>query len=49
MLLTDYEFDSYRTSDLVKLDILLAGDVVDELVYCSQRQSIRSARGLATV
>lgn len=29
----DYEMDSYKTSDLVKLDMLLAGDAVDALSF----------------
>ena len=43
----DYEFDSYRTSDLVKLDILLAGDVVDALSFIVHKDKAYDlARGL---
>lgn len=33
----DYEIDDYRTSDLVKIDILLNGDRVDALSFISHR------------
>ena len=43
----DYEFDDYRPSDLVKLDILLAGDVVDALSFIVHKDKAYSlARGL---
>ncbi len=35
----DYEFSEYKRSDLVKLDILLAGDVVDALSIIVHRDS----------
>ena len=43
----DYEFDDYRPSDLVKLDILLAGDVVDALSFIVHKDKAYGlARGL---
>ncbi len=43
----DYEFADYRTSDLVKLDILLAGDEVDALSFIVHKDKAYSlARGL---
>jgi len=44
----DYEFDGYRESDLVKLDILLAGDTVDALSLITPREKAY-ARGKALV
>jgi len=44
----DYEFDDYRESDLVKLDILLAGDTVDALSLITPREKAY-ARGKALV
>ena len=34
----DYEFDGFRKSDLVKLDILLNGDVIDALSFIVHRE-----------
>ena len=34
----DYEFDDFRKSDLVKLDILLNGDVIDALSFIVHRE-----------
>ena len=34
----DYEFDEFRKSDLVKLDILLNGDVIDALSFIVHRE-----------
>lgn len=43
----DYEFDEYRASELVKLDILLAGDEVDALSFIVHKDKAYSlARGL---
>ena len=43
----DYEFSDYRTSDLVKLDILLAGDEVDALSFIVHKDKAYDlARGL---
>jgi GTP-binding protein LepA len=44
----DYEFDRYRASDLVKLDILLAGEPVDALSLIAPREKAY-ARGKALV
>ena len=43
----DYEFNEYRASELVKLDILLAGDEVDALSFIVHKDKVYSlARGL---
>ena len=43
----DYEMGDYRTSDLVKLDIMLAGETVDALSFIVHRDKAYSmARGL---
>ena len=43
----DYEFSEYRVSDLVKLDILLAGDEVDALSFIVHKDKAYGlARGL---
>lgn len=43
----DYEFNEYRVSELVKLDILLAGDEVDALSFIVHKDKAYSlARGL---
>ena len=43
----DYEFNEYRASELVKLDILLAGDEVDALSFiCHKDKAYSLARGL---
>ncbi|MDJ1121418.1 translation elongation factor 4 [Olsenella sp. YH-ols2217] len=43
----DYEFDEYRPSDLVKLDILLSGDDVDALSFIVHKdKAYPLARGL---
>jgi GTP-binding protein LepA len=44
----DYELDKYRESDLVKLDILLAGDTVDALSLIVPREKAQQ-RGKALV
>lgn len=36
----DYEMDSYKTSDLVKLDMLLAGDAVDALSFIIHKDKV---------
>ncbi|MEE0086164.1 MAG: translation elongation factor 4 [Collinsella aerofaciens] len=43
----DYEFNEYRPSELVKLDILLSGDEVDALSFIVHKdKAYRLARGL---
>ena len=43
----DYEFSEYRTSDLLKLDILLSGDEVDALSFIVHKDKAYAlARGL---
>ena len=43
----DYEFSEYRTSELVKLDILLSGDEVDALSFIVHKDKAYTlARGL---
>lgn len=43
----DYEMDVYRTSDLIKLDMLLAGDAVDALSFIVHRDKAYDlARGM---
>jgi GTP-binding protein LepA len=43
----DYEFDEYRRSDLVKLDILLAGEEIDALSFIvAKDKAYALARGL---
>ena len=43
----DYEFNEYRVSDLVKLDILLSGDEVDALSFIVHKdKKYRLARGM---
>ena len=48
----DYEFNEYRPSELVKLDILLSGDEVDALSFIVHKdkayggpRSVRQAQG----
>ncbi|MEA2016238.1 MAG: translation elongation factor 4 [Actinomycetota bacterium] len=44
----DYEFMEYRTSDLVKLDILVAGEKVEDLsVIIHREKAYRLGRGMA--
>ncbi|MBE7705751.1 MAG: elongation factor 4 [Cyanobacteria bacterium SIG30] len=45
----DYEFHSYKRSDLVKMDILLSGDVVDALsVICHKDSAFNIGQALTT-
>ena len=44
----DYNFHSYKRSDLVKMDILLSGEVVDALsVICHKDSAYRIGQNLA--